>query len=117
MYYFETFTPSQYIPNLLPHKFLSLYVLLVLSLYVLLGGHGVVVGGHVVDKVFGASLMRLPKSLTIRLAKKLLEGKITALGGCFPLLPALTMVRMKLHWELIFKLFKTHEQLAYYSSG
>ena len=83
----------------------------------LLGGRGVVVGGHVVDKAFSASLDEVAQGFDLNVGKEVVGGQNHGFRGCFPLLPALTMVRMKLHWEIIFKLFKTHEQLAYYSSG
>ena len=83
----------------------------------LLGGCGVVVGGHVVDKAFGASLDEVAKWLDHKVGKEVVGGQNHGSRGCFPLLPALTMVRMKLHWELNFELFKSHQQLACYSSG
>ena len=83
----------------------------------LLGDHGVVVGGHAVDNAFSASLDVVAQGFDHKVGKEVVGGQNRGFRGCFRLLPALTMVRMKLHRELIFELFKTHEQVAYYSSG
>ena len=70
----------------------------------LLGGRGVVVGGNVVDKVFGASLDEVAQGLDQKVGKEVVEGQNHCYGGCFAWLPSLTVVRMKFHWELIFVL-------------
>ena len=60
----------------------------------LLGGRGVVVGGHVVDKALGASLDEVAQGLDHKVGKEVVGRKNHGFRGCFPLLPALTMVRL-----------------------
>ena len=64
--------------NIFPADLHKLFCLL----HSLLGGHGEVVGGHVVDKVFCVSVDEGAPQLDLKIGKEVVEeGKIRAKGG------------------------------------
>ena len=61
-----------------------------MALYLLLGGY---------DEVVGAGLDEVAQRLDHKVGKEVVGGQNHGYGECFGLLSALTMVRMKLHWN------------------
>ena len=68
-----------------------------MPLYLLLGGHGEVVGGHGVDEAFSVGLSEGGPALDLKVGKGIVGGQNQGYRGCFASLLALAMVTVKLH--------------------